>query len=231
VSAAPSAAVRAGEEPLFAGPIYGVRGWAVTGPPGQERLAGPLRPVAWPAGGAVLEATCDRGHVAPAASCDCGLHAYHPRAATIRRVFAVRRTIPGVLEAWGDAEVHVDGFRAARGRPCALVLVQDRNPALVARLAAAYGVEVLRADRPQELIELMTARDQGLSAPVVAGLLGDDALAAHARARRRRRREAVARVVAAVLATGALAVAASELLRDPPGGRTLYGRGGEIRVP
>src|SRR3954453_22510005 len=87
------------EPPLVAGPIYGLRTWAVAGPPGEERLAGPERRTPWPTGGEWLCATCERDarHVAPEHDCVCGIHALHPNAANASRVLRVRRQVPGIV--------------------------------------------------------------------------------------------------------------------------------------
>ena len=120
------------EPPLLVGPLYGLRTWAVVGPPGDERLAGPQRRTPWPDGGAWLDATCERAaeHVAPEHDCVCGIHALHPDAANARRVLSVRREVPGIVECDGPVEVHAQGFRARRGRPHALVLLPGRNRGL-----------------------------------------------------------------------------------------------------
>jgi hypothetical protein len=220
------------EVPLVAGPIYGLRTWAVTGEPGRERLTGPLRTTPWPTGGELLEATCSAGtgppHTPPGPSCECGLHAWHPSRTTARRVCGVRRELPGILEASGAVEVHADGFRAQRGRPHALVLLPGGNAHLVERLAEAYGVELLHLDGPDALLALCRERGLGLAEDVVADLVGRDTLAARRHERRRRVALATIGMAAAALALAGIAVAVD------PGtehGKVLHGRAGEVRVP
>jgi hypothetical protein len=218
------------DAPLVPGPIFGLRTWGVAGERGAEYLTGPKRDAPWPRGGGWLEADCEAEprHAPPGADCECGLHAWHPRRAAARRVCGLRGTVPGILEAAGAVEVHADGFRAQRGRPSALVLLPRANARLLERLATAYDAELLRLDGPGALLEHCRAHDLGLSADVVAELVGAEALAEGRRRRRRRgvRAAVGAAIVAIVLAGIALAV-------DPrvEHGKTLYGRGGEFRVP
>jgi hypothetical protein len=217
-----------GDEPLVPGPLYGLRTWSVVGEAGSERLAAPQRAVTWPEGGAWLEAECDAAHAAPAPGCDCGVHAWHPRVRAARRVVAARREVPGVVEASGAIELHEDGFRAQRARPYALVLAAGRNPGQVRRLAAVYGVPVVEAGRPHDLVDWCRERGLGLAEPVVAGLLGGAALAERRRERRRRKRLAALRT-AAMLAVVALLLAIGLVATDSPGDRTLSGRTGEVQ--
>jgi hypothetical protein len=207
--------------PLVPGPLYGLRTWRVVGDAGRERLAGPHRGVTWPAGGGWLEATCPVGHGSPAGDCDCGVHAWHPRRQWARRIVAARREVPGIVEASGTIEVHDDGFRAQRGRPYALVLDARRNPALVRRLAFAYGVPVVEYGGPTALLDWCRAHELGLDEAVVGELLGRRK-ARHARANAAR--------TAAALALVALMVLLGLLATDSPGERTLYGRTGWVHV-
>ena len=48
-----------------------------------------------------------------AAGCGCGIHAWHPRRASARRILRSRFDLPGIVEADGAVEVHEDGFRAS----------------------------------------------------------------------------------------------------------------------
>jgi hypothetical protein len=216
--------------PLLLGPLYGLRTWRVAKDDGLERLAAPQRATPWPAG-QWLEATCDRDHAAPAADCRCGLHAWHPRLASARRILASRFDVPGIVEAAGHVEVHADGFRAARARPYAFVLLPRRNPRLVERLSVAYDAEVIALRRPEELVAVCAERDLGFSASVVDDLLGPEAVAERSRAHRRARRHAAGRVAAAaaVLAMlGGLGAAVEHT--GPQGERDLYGRAGKVHV-
>jgi hypothetical protein len=217
------------DAPLLLGPVHGLRTWLVEGPPGAERLVGAHSRTPWPPG-AELEAACaaEPAHDPPGPTCTCGLYGRHPRRAAAREVCAVRREVPGILEASGRLEVHLEGFRAARGRPVALVALPGRNVRQIERLAAAYGAELLRLDGPDALLAHCQARRLGLTAPVVAELVGAERVA---RARRSRRRGAVRtglRVAAVALVLLGIALAVD---RDVQHGKVLRGRAGEVRVP
>ena len=60
-----------------------------------------------------------RGPPRAHADCSCGIHAWHPRRASARRILRSRFDLPGIVEADGAVEVHEDGFRAQRARPYA----------------------------------------------------------------------------------------------------------------
>jgi hypothetical protein len=185
--------------PLVPGPLYGLRTWRVVNHDGRERLSAPQRGTPWTLGAGWLQATCAEDHAAPAADCRCGIHAWHPRRASARRILRSRFDLPGIVEADGAVEVHEEGFRAERARPYAFVRLPGRNPFLIDRLAAAYGAEVLDLRRPEELLAVCRERGLGLQEPVVEDLLGADALAESRRARARQRRNDALRVVAALL--------------------------------
>jgi hypothetical protein len=216
------------DEPLIPGPLYGLRTWRVAAENGAERLSAPHRGTTWPTGGEWLEATCERAaHAAPAADCNCGIHSFHPRRSSARRVLAAWREVPGIVAADGPTEVHEDGFRAARARPHALVLAPGRNAKQVARLAEAYDVPVIEIRGPRELMAWCTERGLGMEQAVVARLLGPDA----SRARARHRRTNALRLAGALVVAAVLLVVGIQLNPDEPSGRELQGRGGEIRTP
>jgi hypothetical protein len=217
--------------PLVATPVYGLRTWTVRGEPGNERLAGPHQGAAWSPGGAWLEASCagEEEHAAPAAGCNCGIHAWHPRPRTARQIFAGRREVPGVVEAVGAIEVHADGFRAERARPYALVLAPGRNAGLARRLADAYEVPVVEAGGPDEILRWCDERGLGLAPPVVAELLGADEFDAQQRARRSASRANMIRLAAAIV-LALLLLVAGLVATDDPGKRTLSGRSGEFQT-
>ncbi|HKE81180.1 MAG TPA: hypothetical protein VKB54_17825 [Solirubrobacteraceae bacterium] len=169
---------------------------------GRERLSAPQRRTLWNAGW--VQADCGEGHVAPAPSCRCGIHAWHPRRASARRVLASRFDLPGIVEADGAVEVHEDGFRAARARPYAFIRLPGRNPAPIERLGAAYGAEILDLRRPEELLRVCAERGLGLAQPVVEQLLGAEALAERRHARARKRRDDALRIAATLLIIVAL---------------------------
>jgi hypothetical protein len=218
--------------PLVAGPLYGLRTWAVVGPPGEERLAGPQRRTAWPDGGAWLVATCERdaGHAAPGHDCVCGVHALHPDAANARRVLALRREVPGIVECDGPVEIHPEGFRAGRGRPRALVLQPGRNAGLLGRLGRAYDAEVVAIGGADDLVRWCRERGFGLGPGAVDEILGAGTTQAWRRTSRRRGRIAVVRVVAALLVSLALAALAYAAFPDPSGPHYVSGRTGRHLV-
>jgi hypothetical protein len=210
-------------DPLIPGSVFGLRTWTVVVVDGRERLAGAYQPTVWPAGGEWLVAGClqDRGHDAPARGCDCGLHAWHPRRSTARRVLATRGEIAGVLEAQGALELHEEGFRAARARPHALFLPPGGNAARTARIAREHAVEVVPVADPGELLAWCRRRGLGLGAGTADGLR---------RASRHRRRTDALRVAVAVLVAAVLVAGGLRLATDPQGERVLNGRTGEVRV-
>jgi hypothetical protein len=218
---------------LIPSSLYGLRTWRVVAGEGGERLAGPQSGEAWPAGGAWLEARCTRpgGHAAPAPDCACGIHAWHPGRESARAVLARRREIAGVVEARGAIEVHADGFRAERARPCALVTTPRSHRALVARLARAYDAQVIEVTGAAALARWCEERGLGLGDAAVGSLLGQDGPVDRRRMRRAAARRAVLRVVAAVALAAALVGAGLALTSTPPHGKVLYGRAGRVVVP
>ena len=218
------------DAPLVAGSLFGLRTWRVLAGDGDEALVGPLYNAPWPAGGEWLRASCPGGHLAPDPQCECGLHAWHPRLQSARDVMAVRRVVPGVLEAQGPIEVHEDGFRAQRGRPYALIAVPGRNADLVRRLAERYGAAVIDASRPEQLLAFCRQHRLGMDERVVAELLGIGDPGERRRAKLRKTRSDVLRVAAAVVISVLLVVLGLAVATDPPGAHTLYGRTGEVHV-
>jgi hypothetical protein len=162
------------DEPLVAGPLYGLRTWIAVGERGGERLSGPYSGVVWPAGGAWLRARCphDGGHDAPGPACTCGVYGLHPTRRAARRALAVRREIPGIVETRGAVEVHADGFRAAEGRPHVLVVHARCNPYLLRRLAAAYDAELVEVRGARALLAWCEERHIGFARPALDALLG-----------------------------------------------------------
>ena len=214
---------------LVPSPVYGLRTWAAVGPQGEERLAAPRLGTAWPTGGAWLEARCDRGHPAPAAGCDCGIHAWHPGRHGAKRVLALRWEIPGVVETEGAVEVHQDGFRAERGRPYALFVGPHANARRAHRLADAYGIEAVGVDGPDAIVAWCRARGLGLAPDVVEHLLGPAAISAARHERRARGRRTRIRIAAALAAIAVL-VGVGVAATGQPDDCTVSGRVGEVRV-
>jgi hypothetical protein len=218
------------DTPLVPGPLYGLRSWKVVSDHGGELLAGPHRNTPWPAAGEWLSSSCASGHAAPAPDCECGVHAWHPRRASARRVLRSRREVAGVVEASGAVEVHEEGFRAERARPHAFVILPGRNPKLIERLASTYNAGVIEARGPEALFAWCTERGLGLEERVVAELLGPARLEDRRRDRDRKRRRDGFRIAAAVLVAAVLALLGITYLSDPPEDRVLKGRSGEIHV-
>jgi hypothetical protein len=175
------------DTPLFAEPLLGLRFWRVTADESGEWLAAPHHNTRWPPGGQWLQAKCPLGHDAPAAGCDCGVHAYHPRRKTARDVLAVRGTVAGIVEAQGAIEVHAEGFRAATARPYALIATPQAHTARIRRLAERYGTPVIAISGPRELLAWCRERSLGMGEDVVAELLGTDLETERRRARFPRR--------------------------------------------
>jgi hypothetical protein len=218
------------DTPLVPGPLYGLRSWKVVSDRGGELLAGPHRNTPWPPAGEWLTSTCAGGHDAPAAGCECGVHAWHPRRASARHVLTSKREVAGIVEAAGAVEVHEEGFRAERARPHAFVMAPGRNPKLIDRLASTYHADVIEARGPDALLAWCREHRLGLDEPVVAELLGPEQLADRHRERGRKRRRDALGIAAAVLVAAVLAVLGMAYLSDPPEDRVLKGRGGEIHV-
>jgi hypothetical protein len=213
------------ETPLFADPLFGLRFWRVTVDDRGEWLAAPHQNTRWPPGGQWLHATCPTGHGAPAADCDCGAHAWHPRRHSARDVLAPRGTVAGIVEARGAIEVHEDGFRAARARPWTLIATPGRNTALIGRLAERYGASVLEVSGPSELSDWCRDRSIGMSEKVVMDLLGTGD---PAKRRRARFRKDALRVAAALAVTALLVILGLQVTPDADGDSPLFGRTGEI---
>jgi hypothetical protein len=219
------------DEPLVPGPLYGLRTWAIVSQDGREWLAGPHKGIEWPPGEEWFEARCLSGrHRPPERDCNCGVHAWHPTRASAKRVLASRFELAGIVEARGGIEVHEDGFRAEEARPHALVVTRNRSDKLVQRLAASYHAQVVEVRRPQDLLDWCRERGLGLDQRVVAQLLGPEQIQKSARLRKIARRTNILRV-AVVLAVSALMLGfGSQLLHDPKGPHTLYGRTGKVFI-
>lgn len=115
-------------------------------------------------GPGVNVADCGRGagHAAPAADCSCGLYAFH----TVHRQLA-DHTVIGGIGAWGDIEVHRDGFRAGRARILALGGHRGAPRETLELAAERYGVAIV----PRRLLQPIVALQTGLL-PVGATAVG-----------------------------------------------------------
>jgi hypothetical protein len=220
------------EPPLIPAPLYGLRTWRLVADADGERLAGVAKGTPWPEGGAWLHAVCGSGgdHVAPQADCDCGIHAWHPRRSSARRLLASRFEVPGIVEAAGAVDVHEEGFRAERGRPCALFLAPGRNGKLMQRLCRRYGAELVEVQGPDALLAWCHERGLGLDERTVDQLLGPEKLDARRRMRRRKTRRDALRVAATVVLSGALLLLGAVFAKDPKGPHQLYGRTGPVQT-
>jgi hypothetical protein len=166
----------------------------------------------------------DGGHAAPAGDCTCGIHAWHPRRSSARRVLAGRFEQPGIVEAAGAIELQQDGFRAARARPYALVVTPGRNTKRAERLARRYQADLVRVRNAEGLLDWCSERGLGLDASTVDELLGPENASQRSRsARRKRRRNALSIAVAVVLSAAAVAVGWA-FLSGPPSSDRICGR-------
>ena len=157
----------AGEAPLIAGKIQGVRGWTLF----ASVLGAAVHGDEWAAGGKATHATCRAhgGHKAPAKQCGCGLYGTHPWAG------GTQGEILGVIEAWGRVELHAGGFRAERARPIALFVVENETTLAVARAlrrtAKRYECELIELETRRGIEVECRRRGWGLSREVVAELV------------------------------------------------------------
>ena len=186
--AVPTSRGSAGSDaPLFAGPIYGLRAWAIHWRGGDAYLGGPIQGTGWRAGGKATEARCSNSrlprHRAPAPECGCGLYAYHPDKESCRALHwpdddGPLGAVVGVVEAWGRVELHADGFRAQKARPVAIARTgappgSDRAR-ILEQIAARYGAELVDAERPADLIALCRERNWGIDRRVVDAHLDEE---------------------------------------------------------
>jgi hypothetical protein len=175
----------AGDTPLIAGRIHGIRRWTVGWRAGDADLRGYAN-ATWMPGGVPTKARCrGRGrrmaHRSPGPSCSCGLYALHPWEAQVPLPASgdgFPNEICGIIEAWGRVELHANGFRAQYARPIALALVGTHRDSdageAVGRLAGRYRAEVIEVASPRELAERCRERGWGLSPEVVRSLLPED---------------------------------------------------------
>jgi hypothetical protein len=220
------------ELPLIPAPLYGLRTWRLAADADGEALTASCMTTRWPDGGAWLHATCGGSgdHQAPHADCLCGIHAWHPRRWSARRILASRFEVPGVVEATGAIELQDDGFRAERARPYALVVTPGGNAARAARLARRYGARLVEVTNADGLLAWCAERGLGLSEPTVDDLLGPDYVGRRRADRRRQRRRALARV-GTIAAIGAAGVGIGAAFATGPSNHGIYGRTGWVKHP
>lgn len=220
------------DAPLIAGSLYGLRTWRVATDTDGEYLIAVSNGTRWPTAGGWVEASCGarRDHAAPAAECECGIHAWHPRRSSARRVLAGRFEQPGIVEAAGAVELQHDGFRAERARPYALVVTPGRNAGRAERLARRYRAEVVRVPDADALLAWCAERGLGFDAATVDDLLGPENVKERLRSERQKRRRNVLRI-AAVAAIGAGLIAAGWAFESgPPADHRICGRTGCFKV-
>ena len=102
----------------------------------------------------------------------CGIHAWHPRRRSARRVLGAAAEVAGVVEAGGAVEVHRDGFRAerrARSRSSSRPGGRGADRAGSRRRTRA---EVVPARGPDAVVAWCRERGLGLEPAVVDELLG-----------------------------------------------------------
>jgi hypothetical protein len=220
------------DAPLIPGSLYGLRTWRIGRDADGENLLAVSRDTPWPGGGSWFEASCaaEGGHAAPAPDCTCGVHAWHPRRSSARRVLAGRFEQPGVVEAAGAIELQHDGFRAQRARPSALVVIPGRNTKRAERLARRYDAELVRVADADALLAWCADRGVGLDAPTVDELLGPENACARLRSRRRKRRAGALRIAVAVMLSAAAVAAGWAFASGPPSSGRICGRTGCFKV-
>lgn len=95
------------QAPDYLEPLIGYRIWRVL----DNKLCGPYK---LNSGGFwnisnVLEARCRKDHPAPASNCECGLYAFFDSKPLKIDEFNL---VGGQIKAWGNIEIHEQGFRA-----------------------------------------------------------------------------------------------------------------------
>ncbi|HYZ30259.1 MAG TPA: hypothetical protein VE570_14450 [Thermoleophilaceae bacterium] len=220
------------DAPLIPASLYGLRTWRVAVDGHGEHLVAVCKGTRWPTRGTWLQAACagPGGHPAPASHCACGIHAWHPRRSSARRVLAGRFEQPGIVEVAGQVELQHDGLRAERARPYAFVVTPGRNASLAERLARRYDARVVRVADAEALLEWCCERGLGLDERTVDDLLGPENASERLRSQRRRRRRDVLRIAAAMTLSGALLAAGLAFASGPPSG-PVFGRTGWVTPP
>jgi hypothetical protein len=220
------------DPPLIPGSLYGLRTWRVATDEDGEHLISGTKGTRWPSGGSWLQASCvaPGGHDAPAPDCTCGIHAWHPRRSSARRVLAGRFEQPGIVEGAGAIEVQYDGFRAERARPYALVVTPGRNESRVERLAGRYRAEVVRVAGADALLAWCSDRGLGLDERTVDDLLGPENAGERLRSQRRKQRNDALRIAAVVAISAGLIAAGWAFASGPPSSHRICGRTGCFKV-
>lgn len=186
---------RKGHDPaLIAGSIVGIREWR-TDSLLRTLFSGATR-AHWNAEGAPTRAVCPREdcgrHRPPGRDCTCGLYAWHPRTlprAMARRISSLStRKVVGVIEAWGQIELHPFGFRAQFARPVAFINQDWPDPTpyeerqarvtyeyRLLELAERCGAELIDPSEGESVMEWLRRDGRYLAADTLLSLLrGND---------------------------------------------------------
>ena len=166
--------------------LFGVRSWQLAvDDDGAFRLHGFYESARWKKDGKTSWARCRLGiqkkrHKAPDGRCSCGLYALHPWNADhcdyIRRPPSTEPlTVVGLVEAWGQVQLHMEGFRAQYARPNAIALI-DMDPTspygrIVQELARDHRAQLLTVADVAELKRVCGQRGLGLTRATVGSLL------------------------------------------------------------
>lgn len=135
--------------PDYIEPIYGYRVWSLV----DGQLFSPYRGTVWDE--KPLSASCNNGfHSAPSSDCKCGIYAQHEIKDMV--AFAASpREILGKIQAWGNIEIHEQGFRAEHAQIVNFYHPVDRGQnrqlhALNEQFEAAH-FRVIRLHREQQI--------------------------------------------------------------------------------
>jgi hypothetical protein len=157
------------DEPLFAGPIHGIRAWEIDSDEDLLCGVGVGSAQSWEGGGRYTRAVCVRHrHPAPRPECSCGLYALHPYQSLLGwHLPGLGRRAIGLVEAIGRVEVHPRGFRAERARPRVLFVPPPHLGApeqleALARLAGRYEVQTVELPDPEFVGEWARTNGFGL---------------------------------------------------------------------
>ena len=145
---------------LLSGKVHGVRRWEVfVDPAGALRLGG-HGDSPWRTAGETTWAECLKGRFRggvkhktppPAPRCHCGLYALHPWMIGTENWAhwlppGRQLAVAGIVECWGQVQLHAEGVRAQYARPIRLVVIgaplDSDYGRFVRRLARAHAADV-----------------------------------------------------------------------------------------
>ena len=171
--------------------LFGLRSWQLAvDDDGAFRLCGFYESARWKKAGKTTWARCPLGpqkhkHKAPDGRCSCGLYALHPwNADHCDYIHGAASngplTVVGLVEAWGQVQLHPEGFRDQYARPkeIALIGVDAASPygRIVQELASDHRAKLLIVAHVAELKEVCRRRGLGLTRATVASLLKTEAV-------------------------------------------------------